>query len=262
MVSYEDALKNVKLEYKKYEEDLNYRVAGLCEKLVDINFSKYEKVHNDFAPFFDTDVLQTALNKKADLYLIGELNQEKIGHEEFKQIMDKINNVKNQLKHLSVNQLEMSKTLIPYKQQTPLFMDSEDNCKMIKGMVKLNKHAKIIQNWIGSDKDNDEDLVVMDKSVRESSIIEKFNTIRSINLSQSRRKAQTPQKYGRAGHPNRSLKRNMFVDRGRNNSCLGNQTGTDYGESRFFEQNTYKDDSQNHDKKVVLMMKLRTRPMT
>lgn len=65
-----------------------------------------------------------------DKSLLRLVNDQKVSKNEMLLVDQKIENLNDKLKHLSVIFAEMSKTLIPYRTQTYKFLDEADKTRM------------------------------------------------------------------------------------------------------------------------------------
>ena len=104
--------------------ELNHKIDGRCEIVLREKFMRYEQVWKDFSKFFNVDLLEEQLAKKADLEMITMLNAQKVNNQELIQTRHTIDNLNDRVKHLSVIQSEMASYLIPPKGK--LTGDTED----------------------------------------------------------------------------------------------------------------------------------------
>ena len=104
--------------------ELNHKIDGRCEIVLREKFMRYEQVWKDFSKFFNVDLLEEQLAKKADLEMITMLNAQKVNNQELIQTRHTIDNLNDRVKHLSVIQSEMASYLIPPKGR--LAGDTED----------------------------------------------------------------------------------------------------------------------------------------
>lgn len=152
---------------------------------MELNFVKYEKVHTEFKQFFKSEELRNQLNKKADISLLHNLNNQKVSLQDLEQITTKIRSLTLQMRHLSIIQIEMTNSMIPFKLQNSHFMDELDNKKMVRNMKCLHKNAKIISNWIDKKEKEDELLIQTSKQdfIDQSTNIYLDHQIKELHMS-------------------------------------------------------------------------------
>ena len=79
--------------------------------LLKTKLKSYESVYNEFRKFFDDDELTLILKRKADIYMVDQLDDLKANKLQVSQLLTKIENLNDRVKHVSVIQNEIADQL-------------------------------------------------------------------------------------------------------------------------------------------------------
>ena len=132
-----------------WEHELDNQIDSICERVMKQKFSSYDHVMKNFQGFFDVEELNSQFLQKADIEMINDLNISKIDKAEMSQYDGKIESLHERIKHISIIQAEILKSLIPHKnQKLQTKMDSEDYLKSINKFKNLGNQAEIVSKWI------------------------------------------------------------------------------------------------------------------
>ena len=105
----------LRIKYKELSAEDSENINIRCDELMETRFAKYEIVAKAFNKYFTQDNLQMSLERKADLYMLAEMNAKKANKEEVSQTQSLIENLNQRVKHLSIVQYELARSLEPVK---------------------------------------------------------------------------------------------------------------------------------------------------
>lgn len=74
---------------------------------------KYDKVTQDFAKFFDSDVLSKVLEAKVDVLHLEKVFKTKVSTDDFDHLIYVQELLDKKIQHISMIQVELTKSLIP-----------------------------------------------------------------------------------------------------------------------------------------------------
>ena len=141
-------------EHEKLDEKFeNWRdqeariVEKTCQGLMDIKFSKYEKVSIEFQKFFGVDELSYMLDNKADLSMIERLKAILARKEELVYTEQLIQNLNDRVKHLATLFTAMASSLLPFKNSLGKY-DDQTKKQVLVQMRNIQKQSKVINTWI------------------------------------------------------------------------------------------------------------------
>ena len=115
---------------------------GLAKYMVN-----YEKVLLQFSKFFDQEELQKILDRKADIILLQSVQEAKANKTDLEECLHLIDNVHERLKHLSIVQVEIARSMIPQKTTSTYNKEEAINHKITRREFLL-KQASVTSQWV------------------------------------------------------------------------------------------------------------------
>ena len=91
-------------------------MSGRCKELMKTSLAKYEAVCNSFSRFFDSDDLNLALERKADIGMVAKVDDLKASKQELQQSKAMVESLNDRVKHLSILQQELASLLMPIRE--------------------------------------------------------------------------------------------------------------------------------------------------
>ena len=97
-----DQMKILGENYEQKEQGEKKNFDKKCEKLMAGRFEKYDKVSKAYERFFDNDDIQISLDRKADKYMLLQLNDKKASNEDVQHTHFLLEKLNDRVKHVSV----------------------------------------------------------------------------------------------------------------------------------------------------------------
>ena len=126
--------------------------------IVETKMHKYDHTVLQFEKFLSNRELQEILENKADLNFVAKIASTKCSIDQFEKGQQKIKLLNSKIKHLSVMQTEIARTLVPDKfKNITSMMEQNERVVYAQHLEKMRKNSEILNQWINKDSIIEED---------------------------------------------------------------------------------------------------------
>lgn len=143
----EKKAEQTKQHFADFQANIEGEISLICQSVIKQKLIQYEKVAKQFQQFFNTEEIQSIVDRKADIELIEKLQQTKAQKTELAVTNSLIDQLHGRLKHMSILVAELAKASIPSKASSSFKGGEQLNTK-IQRRDFLSKQAAIINQWI------------------------------------------------------------------------------------------------------------------
>lgn len=133
----------------RLEKQLESSVIEIVANDITKRMKKYEQVTQDFAKFFNHEFLSSILEAKVDVTQMEKISQQKISRKEFESFVNVQELLDRKLNHISMIQVELTKSMIPLSTNTISQYNSMENAnaRLLQHEI-LHRQASLTYKWI------------------------------------------------------------------------------------------------------------------
>lgn len=132
---------------KMFEVNMSEEINNAVKRSLQKAMINYEKVLSQFQKFFDQEELSKTLERKADLEYVMTLQDIKANKLDLEGCVTLIQSVYERLKHLSILQVEVARSMLPTKNSSNYSNAESNNSKQIRRDF-LFKQAQMTAQWV------------------------------------------------------------------------------------------------------------------
>lgn len=115
-----------------FEARVQRTFCDVCESVVNEKLEKYQGVYRSFSQFFCADNLTDKLAQKADLREMNNIKNETASKTDLKEVYFTIDTLYQRLKHISILQTELAKSIVPSKASGSFKATENVNTKLLR----------------------------------------------------------------------------------------------------------------------------------